>query len=98
MKGLVNTNLQANGIFNLDKKLFPKTNGYLNLKDGWLKTTSYPNPIQHINLTANIADTDGTFKSLGVQISPFQFDFEGNPVFVTADLQDFEDMLYKIRA
>ena len=47
---------------------------------------------------ASIADTDGTFKSLGVKITPFQFDFEGNAVFVTADLQDFEDMLYQVRA
>ena len=98
MRGQLNTNIQANGIFSRDKKLFPKTNGFLYLKEGWLKTKAYPNPIQHINLTANITDTDGTFKSLGVNISPFQFDFEGNPVFVTADLQDFEDMLYKVRA
>ena len=98
MRGLLNANVKANGIFSLSKKLFPKTNGYLDVEDGWLKTSAYPNPIQHINLTANIIDTDGTFKSLGVKLAPFQFDFEGNPVFVTADLQDFEDMLYKVRA
>ncbi|WP_292009860.1 AsmA-like C-terminal region-containing protein [Chryseobacterium sp.] len=98
MKGLVDTNIQAKGIFSMDKKLFPKTNGYLNLKNGWLKTQYYPNPIQNINLIANIHNTDGTFKSLGVKLNPFQFDFEGNPVFVTADLQNFEDLLYKIRA
>lgn len=98
MKGLLNADVQANGIFSMDKKLFPKTNGSLALKDGWLKTSAYPNPIQHIGLTANILDTDGTFKSLGVKIAPFQFDFEGNPVFVTANLQDFEDMLYQVRA
>jgi AsmA protein len=80
------------------KKLFPKTNGFLNLKGGWLKTNAYPNPIQHINLTANIINTDGTFSSLGVKLTPFQFDFEGNPVFISADLQNFEDMLYKVRA
>ena len=98
MKGLLNADVTANGIFSMDKKLFPKTNGSLNLKDGWLKTNAYPNPIQHINLTANILNTDGTFSSLGVKVAPFQFDFEGNPVFITADLQNFEDMLYKVRA
>jgi len=98
LRGMLNADLQTNGVFSMDKKLFPKTNGYLTLKEGWLKTTSYPNPIQHINLTANITDTDGTFRSLGVKLDPFQFDFEGNPVFVTANLQDFEDMLYKVRA
>lgn len=98
LKGLLTADLQSNGIFNFDKKLFPKTNGYLNLKDGWLKTSSYPNPIQHINLAANIHDTDGTFQSLGVKLTPFSFDFEGNPVYVSADMQDFSDMLYNVRA
>ncbi|WP_175621928.1 AsmA-like C-terminal region-containing protein [Chryseobacterium schmidteae] len=97
-RGLMDTNIKANGIFSLDKKLFPKTNGFLNLKNGWLKTKYYPNPIQNINIVANIINTDGTFKSLGVKLDPFKFDFEGNPVFVNADLQNFEDVLYKVRA
>ncbi|WP_312399891.1 AsmA-like C-terminal region-containing protein [Chryseobacterium sp.] len=98
VRGLMDTNIKANGIFSLDKKLFPKTNGYLNLKNGWLKTKYYPNPIKDINIVANIVNTDGTFRSLGVKLDPFKFDFEGNPVFVNADLQNFEDVLYKVRA
>ncbi|WP_415327340.1 AsmA-like C-terminal region-containing protein [Chryseobacterium sp. MMS23-Vi53] len=98
VRGFMDTNIQANGIFNLDKKLFPKTNGYLNLKNGFLKTKYYPNPIQNINLVATITNTDGTFKSLGLKLDPFSFDFEGNPVFVNADLQNFEDLLYKVCA
>jgi len=98
IKGLLDTNIKANGLFSLDKKLFPKTNGYLNLKNGWLKTKYYPDAIQNINIAAHITNTDGTFKSLGVKLDPFKFDFEGNPVFVNADLQNFEDLLYKVRA
>jgi AsmA protein len=98
LKGLMNTDIVSNGVFSLDKKLFPKTKGYFNLKNGWLKTKYYPNPIQNINILANIHNTDGTFKSLGVKLDPFKFDFEGNPVFVNADLQNFEDVLYKVRA
>lgn len=98
IRGMMNADIKASGVFSMDKKLFPKTNGYIDLKNGWLKTTAYPNPIKNINLTANINNTDGTFSSLGVKLAPFKFDFEGNPVFVNADLQNFEDMLYKVRA
>lgn len=98
IRGLMNADLKSNGTFSMDKKLFPKTKGFINLKDGWLKTKSYPNPITDINLTANIKNTDGTFRSLGVELTPFKFDFEGNPIFVNADLQNFEDLLYKVRA
>jgi AsmA protein len=98
MRGLMNADVKANGMFSMDKKLFPKTNGFLDLKNAWLKTKYYPNPITNINLTANINNTDGKFSSLGIKLAPFQFNFEGNPVFVTADLQNFEDLLYKVRA
>ena len=98
IRGLMNADVKASGIFSMNKKLFPKTNGYLKLKGGWLKTTAYPNPIKNINLTANIKNTDGTFSSLGVKLAPFKFDFEGNPVFVDADLKNFDDLLYKVRA
>jgi AsmA protein len=98
MKGMMLADIKANGIFSMDKKLFPKTDGFLNLKNGWLKTSFYPNPIQNINLTATIKNPESTFSGLSVNINPFQFDFEGNPVFVNADLQNFEDLLYKVRA
>lgn len=98
IKGLLDTNIKANGLFSLDKKLFPKTQGYLHVQNGWLKTKYYPNPIKDIQIMANVTNTDGTFKSLGVRLNPFTFDFEGNPVFVNADLQNFEDVLYKVRA
>ena len=98
IKGLMTADIKANGIFSRNKKLFPKTTGYLELKDGWLKTSAYPNPVTNINMAASISDTAGTFSSLGVKIDPFKFDFEGNPVLVSADLQNFEDMLYKVRA
>ncbi|RZM27380.1 MAG: membrane assembly protein AsmA, partial [Pedobacter sp.] len=98
LKGMLNADIKANGFFSMDKKLFPKANGFLSIKDGWLKTSAYPNPITNINLTANIKNTDGTFRSLGVNITPFKFDFEGNPVFINANLQDFDDLRYKVRA
>ncbi|WP_316757655.1 AsmA-like C-terminal region-containing protein [Pedobacter aquatilis] len=97
LRGLLNADIKANGIFSMGKKLFPKTNGTLNLKNGWLKTSQYPNPIKDINLAANINNTDGTFESLNLKLDPFKFDFEGNPVFINVSLQNFEDLLYKIR-
>jgi AsmA protein len=98
IRGLMNANIKAEGIFSMDKKLFPKTDGYLILKDGWVKTTFYPNPIKNINLTASIINRDSSFSGLAVKVAPFKFDFEGNPVFVSADLQNFEDLLYDVRA
>src|SRR5690606_38864952 len=87
IKGIVKTDIVSNGIFSFDKKLFPKTNGLIQLKNGWLKTKYYPNAIRKIHIDTKVHNTDGTFKSLGVTMKPFTFEFEGNPVFVSAELQ-----------
>src|SRR5690606_25761752 len=98
MRGIVKTDIVANGIFSYEKKLFPKKAGPILLNNGWLKTKYYPNAIQKIHMDTKVHNTDGTFKSLGVTMKPFTFEFEGNPVFVSAELLDFEDILYKVRA
>ena len=40
----------------------------------------------------------GTFEDLKVAVTPASFVFEGNPVFISATLANFEDMDYDVRA
>lgn len=97
LKGMLRTDIVANGTFNAKKRLFPKTKGSIDLKGGWLKTSYYPNPIQRITLVANITDTDGTFGGLKMALTPASFQFEGNPVYVSATAENLDDVLYTSR-
>jgi len=97
LKGILKTDIQARGIFSTSKKLFPKTIGGISLRNGWLKTDSYPNPITNITFIANVLNKAGTFQDLIVAVAPASFEFEGNPVYVNATLSDFSDLAYNAK-
>lgn len=97
LKGILKTDIQARGTFSTSKKLFPKTKGGISLRNGWLKTEYYPNPITNITFIANMLNKAGTFQDLIVAVAPASFVFEGNPVYVNAALSDFSDLAYNAK-
>ncbi|MDY0989314.1 AsmA family protein [Flavobacterium sp. CFBP9031] len=97
LKGILKTDIKARGVFSTSKKLFPKTIGGISLRNGWLKTKYYPNPITNITFIANMLNKAGTYQDLIVAVAPFSFVFEGNPVYVNATLSDFSDLAYNAK-
>ncbi|UPZ15088.1 AsmA family protein [Flavobacterium humidisoli] len=97
LKGILKTDIQARGVFSTTKKLFPKTIGGISLRNGWLKTKYYPNPITNITFIANMLNKAGTYQDLIVAVAPFSFVFEGNPVYVNATLSDFSNLAYNAK-
>jgi AsmA protein len=98
LRGTLNTNIKALGIYDKKSNKVPVTNGKIELKKGYIKTDYYPNPIQNINVIANVIDKKGSFDDLKIRITPASFDFEGKPIYVNAILEDFQNIKYDIKA
>ena len=98
LKGMLIANAKAKGKYDQKKGVFPVTDATIDLKEGYLKTKYYPNPITNIEVVATISNPKGTFEDLKVITKPAQFTFEGNPVFVEADLSNFKNLTYEIKA
>jgi len=98
LKGTLVGDVKANGKFDQKNKLFPVTKGNIDLENGYIKTQYYPNAITNIVLKSNISNQKGTFQDLKISIKPAQFTFEGKPVFVSADLSNFDDLNYDVKA
>ena len=98
LKGSLFGDVKANGKFDFKNKLFPVTNGVIDLENGYLKTKYYPNAITNITIKSKITNQKGTFEDLKVKLKPAQFTFEGKPIFVSADLSNFNDLSYDIKA
>ena len=98
LKGSLIGDVKTNGKFDQKNKLFPVTSGIIDLENGYLKTPYYPNPITNITVKSKIDNQKGTFDDLKVTLKPAQFTFEGKPVFVQADLSNFDDLTYDIKA
>ncbi|MFN8325429.1 AsmA family protein [Flavobacterium sp.] len=98
LKGVLNTNILAKGYYDYKNGKIPVISGSVNLKNGYIKTDYYPNPIQKINLLANINSKKGSLSDLDVLIQPASFIFEGKPIFVKAKLHNLENVAYDIKA
>ncbi|GGA84313.1 hypothetical protein GCM10008015_26410 [Flavobacterium palustre] len=98
LKGMLVANGTSKGKFDKKNGLFPVTNAVINLNNGYLKTKYYPNPISNIEIVSTISNPKGTFENLKVVLQPAQFTFEGNPVFIKANLSNFDNLSYDINA
>jgi AsmA protein len=98
MAGLLKFNINAKGKYDEIKKTFPSTTAEINLQNGSIKTSYYPNPVNNIQLAAKASDANGSLKDLHLTIEPASFQFEGKPFHVKASLQNFEDITYAITA
>lgn len=98
LSGLLKMNLIAGGTYDQERRTFPKAKGFVSLQRGFIQTAYYPTPISKINLNATISNGDGTFKQTKVKVSPASFVFEGNPIFVKASFENFDDVAYDLKA
>ncbi|WP_298222125.1 AsmA-like C-terminal region-containing protein [Flavobacterium sp.] len=98
LQGLLKMNVKANGTYDKAKSIFPVTKGTVSMKGVTIQTQYYPHPIQNINLLASISNGNGTFKESKLVINPASFVFEGNPFYLKASFQDFDDVAYDVKA
>ncbi len=98
LRGILTGDVKAKGTFDRKNKLFPVANGTIDLKQGFVKTSYYPNPITDIEFKTTIEDKKGTFQDLKLNLKPAQFTFEGKPFFVQALLNNFDDLNYDVTA
>ncbi|AWG20923.1 hypothetical protein FFWV33_04885 [Flavobacterium faecale] len=97
LKGVLNADITANGVYDIAGKTLPKTKGFINLKNGMLKTPYYPNPIADINLDLKMDNPEGTTKDLSIQMKPASFIFEGKPVKVEGIFANLDDIHYDLK-
>ncbi|PWT97272.1 MAG: hypothetical protein C5B52_14140 [Bacteroidetes bacterium] len=96
LAGNLNVDIKANGKYIPEKKIFPVANAILKLEEGYIKTKYYPDPIEKIQVSADVTNQNGSFNTLDIKLTPVSFVFEGQPFMVKADLQNFSNLIYNI--
>jgi len=96
LKGILDLNLDVNGRYAPENKMFPLTTLTLNLKDGALQTKYYPHPIENINVGGTIVNQTGKLSDTKIKLDPVSFSFEGNPFELRADLANPDNVQYDI--
>lgn len=96
LAGNLNIDVQTSGKYIPAKKIFPVTQATFSVRDGSIQTKYYPAPLENIQVSAVVTSRKGSLKDLAVQVTPVAFRFEGQPFFVKADLQNFDNLKYNI--
>lgn len=98
LRGILKADINSKGVYDKEHNKLPIIKGEMALKNGYVKTGYYPNPIEAINLAIGVYDATGTMKDLKLTMDPASFIFEGKPVYIKAHLENFENISYDINA
>lgn len=90
--------IKSKGVYDSERKSFPLTVAHASVKDGKLKTGYYPRPVERINLNIDITNNDGAPANTTIEISPLNFEFDGEPFTLTASLINPDDIRYNVDA
>lgn len=96
LAGELEVNILSDGKYNPAKKLFPVTRAVIHLQDGLIQTKYYPHPIDKILVDGLVSNTNGTMKNMEVSLRPVSFEFEGHRFILRAELQNFNNLKYRI--
>ncbi|TSA28844.1 MAG: AsmA family protein, partial [Bacteroidetes bacterium] len=98
LKGMLNMNLDINGIYDSEKKEFPVTVMNLKIDSGAVGTKYYPQPVENIRVDATITNETGDLADTRIRLDPLSFTFEGNPFTFRGDFVNPVNLTYSIES
>ena len=96
IKGLFATDIKVEGNYNKEKHLFPAIDASVNLTNGYLKTSDYPEPIENIHFIAEALNNDGKTSDTRINIKQLTYLMEGEPFEIKGYVEDLDKMNYDL--
>lgn len=94
LKGLFDLRLLANGDYDKKLKIIPKIDAQMSLYNGFVKSESYPLPIENINVQAMAKNETGKMKDTYVNLQKSSILLEGKPFEAKGTFKNFDDLEY----
>jgi len=95
-EGKLDYKILLDGIYNPELRVLPVIDAKIRLKEGAVSTTFYPGTLCDLNADIEIKDVKGNYADLKIVADPFTFNFDGKPFTLTAKMEDFDNLKYKI--
>lgn len=96
LKGDLAVDITTSGRYVAEKRIFPVTAAHLQLKDGFIQTKYYPQPLENIQVQAGISSSAGNFRTLKIDLTPISFSLAGQPFLFRANLHNLDDLRYAV--
>lgn len=96
--GNVFVNIISQGFMDLKKNIIPETSATVTMKNGYFQSVEYPIPLEDIQVETYINSKKGSLHDLSIKILPISFKLAGEPFFLHADFQNFNNIKYAVQS
>ncbi|MFL5731547.1 MAG: AsmA-like C-terminal region-containing protein, partial [Cytophagaceae bacterium] len=97
LKGLFSLDFKAKGFYDHEKRKFPSVNARVHIKDGFLKSPDFPEPIEKINLSATARNSTGEYKNTRLDIADLSYILEDEPFEIKGTVMDLENYDFDLK-
>lgn len=91
LKGNFAIDLKANGIYDSVRNIMPSVNARMVLANGFVKSDSFPAPLQDVKFQATVNNTSGKMQDTRINVKDFSMLMEGERVTADLLLEDLVD-------
>mgnify|MGYP002376667181 CR=1 FL=1 len=98
LRGILNMHARFSGTYHPRNGEFPICDVAFRLKDGYLKTGYYPNPLTQLQVAAAVINATGRMDALELRVDPVSLHFEEQPFTIACKLSNFDDLSYEMQS
>lgn len=96
LKGKVEIDVTADGRWSTEQKLFPEVQATVNIRDGFVKSDSYPWPMEDTQLALRAINETGKFADTKFFIDSLSYSIENEMFVVSGSVDDLERYNYDL--
>jgi uncharacterized protein involved in outer membrane biogenesis len=95
LKGIFSAQVKAKGQYSDSLKLMPVVDAKLGLTDGYVKTNTFPAPLENIQMSMS-ANSDGTMGNTTIALQYFKWLLDKEPFEMNALVKNLDDPNYNV--
>lgn len=98
VKGSLRSEIEISGVYDSVTGKFPNINGTFNLENGFYQTDAYPNPLEQIQVSASLKNTNSSLETAEVIIHGVKYTLEGEQFELSGTIRDLKKVSYDLAA
>ncbi len=96
LKGKLWTDIKVKGKYAKAAKQFPVIDARLKLESGYIKSSEYAVPMEHIHIDAEVMNKSGNLSDTRIDIHKMTYQLEGEPFKVSGSISNLVDYNYDL--
>ena len=98
MKGAFSINATANGVYDSIRKIIPAMDVAMSLKDGYVKSSEFPLPMENMQFTSTVKNTSGKMAETTINVQNLSLLMDGEKFVASMIIQNLDDYNWDIKA